>query len=61
MTNICLFASLLLFFLGRSIGMATDIGFLAAGLDGHVVGIGIERKLPFHFPTGFLTPFTHHN
>jgi hypothetical protein len=48
-----------LLFLSRSNGMTTDIGFLAAGLNGHVVRIGITKNiwkpqqsflgaLPFH-------------
>jgi hypothetical protein len=45
-----------LLFLGRSNGMATDIGFLAAGLDGHGVRLGIGRKgLRQHWET--LTTF----
>jgi hypothetical protein len=33
-----------LLFLGRSNGTAANIGSLAAGLDVHVVRLGIERK-----------------
>jgi hypothetical protein len=35
-------------FLGRSNGMTTDIGSLAAGLDPHVAILGIGRKGLFH-------------
>jgi hypothetical protein len=37
-----------LLFLSRSNGMATDIGFLAAVLDGHVVRLEIRRTHFFH-------------
>jgi hypothetical protein len=37
------------FYLSRSTGIATDIGFLAAGLDGHVVGSGIGRNYENHW------------
>jgi hypothetical protein len=42
MTDIYPFAP---FFLGRSNGMATDIGSLAPGRDGHELGLGIELKI----------------
>jgi hypothetical protein len=32
------------FFLGESVGMATDIGSLAPGMGGHVFRLGIGRK-----------------
>jgi hypothetical protein len=42
-TNICLYI-IAPFSLGRSNGMATDIGSLTAGLDGHVIRLVIGRN-----------------